>query len=462
MKNHTFNRRKFLKSSLVATACASPLMAMMDSLNKVEAAETGGGYKAIVCVLLEGGCDGFNMIAPTQNSSYADYKVVRQAIALNQEELLPFVHANANEVNPLAYGMRGNMSGMHELFEAEKLAVIANVGTLISPVTLEDVLNDAPLPRQLFAHNTQRSLWMMGNAANAENRGWGGRMGDVFYPTPNPYFNITTGGNNIMQSGGIAEAIAFRNASVSPNTMESYGFGPDAGDGELGTVYQAIYQNAQSAEHKLLSTFAKRRVDKLIQQVSLQNLFDGVQTFEGFSSGVHETGKPLGKQLELVAQILSVKNNFPVQTNRQVFFVNHRGWDTHAGDNEQQVGYLSESLATFYAALESMGIEDQVTTFTMSDFGRSLSPNGAGTDHGWGGHAFVMGGAVRGGDIYGQMPAMTPNSPDAWSDRMIPTTSIEEYLATIVKWFGATDIEMDTIFPNLGSFVHRDMGFLPG
>ena len=462
MKNYKLNRRKFLKSTLAATAYASPLMAMMGALNKVEAAETGGDYKAIVCVLLEGGCDGFNMIVPTQNSSYADYQAVRQGLALNQEELLPFAHANVNELNSLAYGMRGNMSGMHTLFEAEKMAVIANVGTLVSPVTREDVLNDAPLPRQLFAHNTQRALWMLGNAANAENKGWGGRMGDVFYPTPNPYFNITTGGNNIMQSGGIAEAIAFRNASISPNTMESFGFGPASGDGELGAVYQAIYQNAQSAEHKLLSTFAKRRVDKLIQQISLQGLFDDVQTFDGFGSGIHETGKPLGKQLELAAQILSVRNNFPEQTNRQVFFVNHRGWDTHASDNAHQVGYLSESLAAFYAALETMGIEDQVTTFTMSDFGRSLSPNGAGTDHGWGGHAFVMGGAVKGGDIYGQMPAMTPDSPDAWSDRVIPTASMEEYLATIVKWFGTTDTELDTIFPNLESFARRDMGFLQG
>ncbi len=460
MKKHKLNRREFLKTTLTATACASPLMALLGSLDTVEAAETAGNYKAIVCVLLEGGCDAYNMIAPTQNSSYADYLAVRQDIALNQAGLLPFEHINANSQNTLAYGMRENMSQMQELFNQERLSIIANVGTLVAPVTREDVLNGAPLPSQLFSHNTQRALWMLGNAANTENKGWAGRMGDVFYPAPNPYFNLTVGGNNIMQSGGIAEAISFRNASISPNTMEYYGFGPESGSDVLGSVYQQIYQQAQGAENKLLTTFANRRIEQLNQQIDLQGLFDGAQSFDGFSSGVHETGKPLGKQLELVAQLLSIRNNFPRQTNRQVFFVNHRDWDTHASDNEHQVGYLSESLGAFYAALEALGIEDQVTTFTISDFGRSLSPNGSGTDHGWAGHAFVMGGAVNGGDIYGQMPVMSPNSPDAWSDRVIPTTAMEEYLATIVKWFGATDTELDTIFPNLGSFAHRDMGFM--
>ncbi len=175
---------------------------------------------------------------------------------------------------------------------------------------------------------------------------------------------------------------------------------------------------------------------------------------------MHETGVSLGKQLELIAKILSIKDNFPGQKKRQIFFVNHHGWDTHNGDNKHQVGYLSDSLGAFNDALEQMGIENQVTTFTISDFGRSLTSNGSGTDHGWGGHAFVMGGAVKGGDIFGKMPAMRKDSPDAVSNRMIPTTSVEQYLATIVKWFGATENELNAIFPNLGTFTQKDMGFM--
>lgn len=460
MKAYGLNRREFLKQSLATAASASPLMAMLGSLQKLEAAETSGDYKAIVCILLEGGSDVHNMIAPTQNSAYNDYRSAREDIALSQNELLPFSHKNENGLNALSYGMRNNMTQMHRLFEEKKLSIIANVGTLVKPVTLQDVLNGVSVPSQLFAHNTQRALWMMGNAKDIENKGWAGRTGDVFYPIPNPYFNITVGGNNIMQSGGIAEATPFRKSYISPNTMERYGFGPDSGDGDLGKVYQQIHEQIQNADNKLLSTFAKRRMAELNREYDLQGLFNGKKDFDGFNNGVHETGTSLGKQLKLVAQILSIKDSFPGNKKRQIFFVNHRGWDTHASDNEQQVGYLSDSLGAFNDALEQMGIENSVTTFTISDFGRSLTSNGNGTDHGWGGHSFVMGGAVKGGDIFGRIPHLSKDSEELWSGSMIPDISIEEYLATIVKWFGADNNELNTIFPNLGTFGFQGMGFM--
>ncbi len=459
MNKQKLHRRDFLKRSLASAASATPLMALLGSFENLEAAETDGEYKAIVCILLEGGADSFNMIAPAEGSAYSDYEAVRGGIALSQSELLPFSHANTNGLNSLAFGMRNNMTRMKGLFDEKKLSIIANVGTLAQPVTQQDVLNGAPLPAQLFAHNTQRALWMMGNAKNSESKGWAGRAGDLFYPTPNPYFNVTVGGDNFMQSGGIAEAISFKESKISPNTMSSYGFGPESGGGDLGSVYRNIHEQKQSEDNKLLSTFATRRVDELDRQIELQGLFDGAKDFK-FGNGVHEVGRPLGKQLELVAEILSIKDNFPGQKKRQIFFVNHHGWDTHNSDNEHQVGYLSDSLGDFNDTLKQMGIENQVTTFTISDFGRSLTSNGAGTDHGWGGHAFVMGGAVKGGDIFGKMPALKKDSPDAVSNRMVPTTSVEEYLATIVKWFGATENELNAIFPNLGTFTQKDMGFM--
>ena len=458
-------RRDFLKNSISSIAAISPLMAFLSSLENLEAADVNGEYKAIVCILLEGGCDSFNMIVPRLGSDYENYKAVRGDIALSQSSLLSFTHSNQNGLNALSYGMRSNMTEMQGLFNSGKLAIIANIGTLVEPVTQSDVLNgSASIPSQLFSHNTQRAQWMMGNAKDIETSGWAGRASDVFYPTSNPYFNITVTGDNIMQSGGNVESLEFTEASISSDTMKYYGFGPDSGGSDLGTVYQNIYEQQENANNKLLSTFAKQRVEKLNQQIILKDLFNGVESFEGFTSGVHETGIPLGEQLELVAQILSVKDNFPEKRKRQIFFVNHHGWDTHDGDNEHQVDYLSESLGFFNAALEEMGIQNNVTTFTISDFGRSLTSNGAGTDHGWGGHAFVMGGAVKGGDIYGKMPEIKKDSPDAWSDRVIPTTSIETYFATIVKWFGASDSELDNIFPNLKAFKdnpsYKDMGFM--
>ena len=452
-------RRDFLKKSIGSIVSISPLMGLLNSL-ELSAAQVDGEYKAIVCILLEGGCDSFNMIVPTETSTYENYKAVRGDIAISKEELLSFSHSNQNGLNALSYGMRASMSEMHNLFNEKKLSIIANIGTLVNPVTQSDVLSGATIPSQLFSHNTQRAQWMMGNSKDIETSGWAGRTSDIFYSTPNPYFNITVGSNNIMQSGGNAEAYSFTEASISPDTMEYYGFGPESGGGELGTVYQNIYKQQEGANNKLLSTFAERRIDELDHQIALESLFDGVKSFDAFTSGVHETGVPLGEQLKLVAQILSVKDNFPGQKKRQIFFVNYHGWDTHDSDNEHLVDYLSESLGAFNSALEEMGIENSVTTFTISDFGRSLTSNGAGTDHGWGGHAFVMGGAINGGDIYGKMPAMQKDSPDAWLDRVIPSTSVESYLATIVKWFGATDSELNTIFPNLEAFSQKDMGFM--
>ncbi len=448
-----FSRRDFLKQSAAAALSASGFMTLLGSFENLKAAQTTGEYKALVCILLEGGADVFNMITPLEKEPYLAYKAVRKHLSLPSETLLPLNRTNANKSNPFRYGMRENMSAMQKLFNEEKsLAVIANTGTLVQPVTLSDIKNGASLPLQLFAHNTQRALWMRGDARGAQKSGWAGRASDIFYPTPNPYFNITVGENNLLQQGGMAEAIAFESASISPDTMTYYGFGPEAGSGELGKVYQTLYEEKTKARHKLMRAFAQKRVSELNRQVTLQHLFDGVASFDGFTDGVHESGKPLGKQLELVAQILSVRENFPNKPRRQIFFVNHHGWDTHDSDNEHQAGYLSDSLGTFYNALKQMGIENQVTTFTISDFGRSLSPNGAGTDHGWGSHAFVMGGAVQGGDIYGTMPLLAPDSPDAWEDRMIPTMAMEVYLAPLLRWFGATEKELHTIFPNLHTF----------
>jgi len=453
-------RRDFLKQSIGCLATATPLMSLLGSLDKLQAAQVDDQYKAIVCVLLEGGCDSFNMIVPFENSAYDDYKAIRGDLAVNKSDLLSFSHTNENSLNPISYSMRNNMSKMKELFDNKKLSIIANVGTLVKPVTKNEVIAGTNIPSQLFSHNTQRAQWMMGNSKDVETSGWAGRASDIFYPSANPYFNITVDGNNIMQAGAQADPYFFKKASISPNSMEYYGFGPKSGGGDLGSVYQDIYEQHQNSNHKFLSVFTKQRVEKLNQQILLKNLFDSVESFNGFTNGVHETGTPLGKQLELVAQILSVKDNFPHQRKRQIFFVNHHGWDTHDADNTHQVQYLSDSLGAFNDAIEKIGIQNNVTTFTMSDFGRSLSPNGAGTDHGWGGHAFVMGGAVKGGDIFGEMPQIKKDSPDTWKDRVIPTTSVESYLATIVKWFGASSSELDEIFPNLQAFTQKDMGFM--
>ncbi len=463
---HTLSRRRFLQLGLATTASLSPFLNLFGAPTAAWGGDTSTGYRAIVCVLLEGGADVFNMIVPSDQESYQDYQQVRGNLALARETLLTFSHANGNGLNPRSYGMRANMTRMHQLFEAGKLAIVANVGTLVQPVTAAEVANGAPVPFELFAHNTQRAQWMFGNATGRVREGWAGRASFAFYPPDHPaapYFNVNVAETgNIMQTGGSAEAIQFAEAAIPGDTMTSYGFGPQCGGGSLGRVYQALYETRQTDTNKLMAALARKRVAELNRPLELADLFDGVREFDNFSSGVHEMGKPLGDQLHLVAQILSVKDRFPGQPARQIFFVNHHGWDTHDSDNEYQVGYLSDSLGAFQDAIDSLGLTDQVVTFTVSDFGRSLTTNPKGSDHGWGSHAFVMGGPVRGGDIFGKMPELRRDSPDSWSGRIVPTTAMEQYLATLVRWLGASEEDLQTIFPSHALFDAAGMGFLGG
>jgi len=452
MKINT-QRRDFFKQTLAATAGIPALISLLGAAEELEAAEASGDYKAIVCVLLEGGADVCNMIAPL-DEKYDAYKAVRKNIALAKESLLPLTGE---------YGMRENMGDMQKLFQDKKLAVIANVGTLVEPVTPQEVKEGSKaIPFELFAHNTQRNQWMLGDATGGSRSGWAARAADRLYDsgdTAATYANINAADvNTLLQNGGRHEAVQFADAEIPSDTMRSYGFGPESGGSDLGNVYQDIYESKMAARHKLMKVFASRHVVELNRPETLNGLFDGVKELE-FDTGVHEVGKPLGKQLEIVAKILSVKENFPGTPKRQIFFVNQHGWDTHDSDNEHQAGYLSRSLGEFQKALDEMGLSEQVTTFTVSDFGRSLSPNGAGTDHGWGSHAFVMGGAVKGGAIYGTMPRIEPDSPDAWHDRLVPTIATESYLATLAAWLGVAEDDLDTVFPNLKRFRTRNLGF---
>jgi len=456
MMKREYKRRDFIKDGFATALGLSSMMGLLSLGEKLNAYSGDDDYKAIVCVLLEGGADVFNMIAPLQNQSYKNYQAMRENIALSQDSLLKI----NNE-----YGFRENMQDMQKLFLDKHLAIISSVGTLVEPITAQEAKDGSKqVPFELFAHNTQRDQWMLGDATGSSKNGWGARVADSLYKDDNSsraYANINSADvNTLLLSGGKEEPLSFDDAYIPADTMQSYGFGPESGGSDLGNVYQNLYQMQTNSQNRLLKAFAKKRIKELNLPYKLENLFDGVREFDNFSMGVHEVGKPLGKQLEIVAKILSVKDNFPANPKRQIFFVNHHGWDTHDSDNEHQVGYLSESLGAFWNALESLGISNSVTTFTISDFGRSISANGAGTDHGWGTHAFVMGGAVKGGQIYGDMPLIQKDSPDFWYERLVPKIAMESYLSPIIKWFGATKSDLAQIFPNLHKFQDRNLKFM--
>ena len=448
------NRRQFIKGLLATTVGASPLVSAIRHSGSAMAATIGNDYKAIVCVLLEGGADAFNMVVPRSGVSYSAYNTVRENMALPASSLLPLTPATYYD--GVQYGLHPTMPRMHELFTNQQLAVIANIGTLVQPVTKLDVENGAPVPNQLFAHNTQRDLWMTANAARAEKSGWAARLADIFDPAQG-LFNITVGGKNLMQRGGSQPAFEFSGDDIYAFD-DYYAFRED---GRLGEVYRQLLARDSSHPNLLVQSFADNRKRSIRLSNDLSEVFDSATSFT-FPDGIHESGIQLGNQLKAVAKMLSVKDNLPGSPKRQIYFVNYHDWDTHAAPldaESHKVDYLDKCLGTFADALHQLDLENNVTTCTISDFGRSITPNGAGTDHGWGSHAFVMGGAVNGGDIFGLMPEIAANSPDAIEDRVIPTTAVEQYLATIASWFGASSADLAVIFPNLHSFPQRNLGF---
>jgi uncharacterized protein (DUF1501 family) len=377
-------------------------------------------------------------------------------MALEASSLLPLSPATYND--GVQYGLHPTMTRMHGLFNDGKLGVIGNVGTLVQPVTRSEVENGAPVPNQLFAHNTQRDLWMTANAAQVEESGWAARLADVFDPDQE-LFNITVGGKNLMQRGGSYPAFEFAGDEI----YAFDDFWSFRNDGALGEAYRQLLDQDSRSGNRLVQSFASTRIRSIELENRLSDVFGNAPSLDIFPDGVHESGMPLGLQLRAVARMLSVKDSLPGSPRRQIFFVNFHDWDTHASPldaESHKVDYLDKCLGAFADALAQLGLENEVTTCTISDFGRSITPNGSGTDHGWGGHAYVMGGAVIGGDIYGIMPKIEANSPDAIEDRVVPTTSVEQYLATVATWFGASSADLDVIFPNLHSFPQRTLGFL--
>jgi uncharacterized protein (DUF1501 family) len=439
-------RRNFLLNTLTSAATL-PLASLLPRTG-----QAAGDYRALVCVLLEGGADSFNMIVPTQTTPYNKYAQLRGNMALPKNELLPLAGTD--------YGLHPRMNEMHDFFAQGRMAIVANLGTLIQPVTHEEAAAGTNLPLHLFSHNSQRDLWMTANARNIERTGWAGRL-KAAMDRDNAFFNVSVNGRNLMQRGPDGDAMVI-NGDIAP--FDDF-YRVRNGDTDPGLPYRKMIHLGMSDRNALVSDFARTRQDELNLLENAGGMLDGIETSTSFPPGVHESGKPLGEQLRLVARLIQaaqIPDNVPGNPRRQIFFVNHHGWDTHntpLDSNNHQVDYLDKSLGAFLAEMQALGLDDQVTTFTISDFGRSLTPNGSGTDHGWGGHAWVMGGAVHGG-ILGTMPRMEINSPDALDDRLIPKLAVEQYLATLANWLGAEDSHLDAAFPNLGSFSSSNLGFM--
>jgi uncharacterized protein (DUF1501 family) len=460
------NRRRF-----VTAAAAGGLAYAFGRTPQAVAAAVSSGqaaladYKALVCVFLFGGNDSFNMVVPRSTAAYETYRASRQNLAIPQASLLP-INPLAPDPNGTTFGLHPSLSDVATLFEQdEACAVMANVGPLIEPTTKAQYqAKSTRLPPQLFSHNDQQDQWHALKGTSTTTSGWGGRVADVLMGSNVPVplvqslaVNLSLSGQSLFQAG----------ASSVPYTMGATGpvaiFGLDGTDA-LSISRRNAFEAVLSADHSTIYERAYARVQQRALQSAgrINQALSWVRSPNPAAFTTAFPATPLGSQLKTVAELIAVRDRLEV--SRQIFFVATGGFDTHDAQVDDQPGLLSNvsrSLAAFYRATVEMGIASSVTAFTQSDFGRTLTSNGDGTDHAWGGNQLVIGGAVAGRRIYGAYPLLQIDGPDdVGGGRMIPTTSTDQYAATLAKWFGVPDGALGSVAPHLANFAQRDLGFM--
>jgi uncharacterized protein (DUF1501 family) len=446
-------RRSFLQhaGALAGTAALGQLGVIAAN------AASGNDYKALVCIFLYGGNDANNMIVPLDTAGYANYAQTRSYLALPQAQLLPLAAAAGSP----QYGLHPSLPGLASLWASRNLAVVANVGTLVQPLTKAQYLSTATLkPESLFSHIDQQHQWQasISNTSSASS-GWGGRLSDqlaslnVNSSVP-PM--ISTGGNNLFVTGAASQALVIPiSGSFGLN-----GFSNSSADAarrlalqQLLNVDQSVNltQAAQAVMTSALTSSAILNPILTTTDAALQARFAGLT--DNFS-----------QQLLAIAKVVEAHST--LGAGRQVFLATLGSFDTHTNQlNEQQTlfGQLDAGLTAFHGAMSDIGAGTSVTSFTLSDFSRNFLPNtGGGTDHAWGSHPLVVGDAVHGGVIYGTMPTLELSGPDDASDlgRWIPTIAVDQFAATLAAWFGADANALAAVLPNLSAFSPGTLGFI--
>jgi uncharacterized protein (DUF1501 family) len=455
-KSHPIHsgRRQFLQtaSALSVLGSATPLALSFAGIGAA-AAQTAEDYRALVCVFLFGGNDQTNTVVPFDTSEFSAYTAARPTIALTTAQLtsLGAVAAQGGR----SFALPNELAPLAALYGSGKLAVVANVGPLIVPTTKAQYQSaSVPLPPKLFSHNDQQSVWQSSGAEGATS-GWGGRIADLIASgnTNQTFSAVSVAGAAVYLSGrSVLQYQVGTNGPVAISGLTGSLFGST-------TASQVLQQLISAARPGLFEDEYDRVTSR---SIAANTTLTGALASAPALTTAFPAGNSLADQLKMVARTISARQ--ALGAKRQVFFVSLGGFDTHDFQLRDQPGLhttLAAALEAFYNATVELGVADLVTTFTASDFGRTLTSNGDGSDHGWGSHHFVLGGAVRGGTIYGSFPAIAlGTAEDVGSGRLLPSTAVDQYAATLAKWFGVSDTDLATVVPNLANFTTRNLGFM--
>lgn len=445
------------------------LMSVM-AQEKMDAETDDGGqveYRALVCVFLSGGNDSNNIVVPNYDEGYNQYAAARQAqgLAIPRANLLPITPPS---MGGQVYGLHPILTPLHDLWNQGKMAVVCNVGSLVQPLTRATYQSGAPRPYQLFSHSDQVEQFRTAISSYRSTTGWGGRVADrtgVLNAGGAISMITSIAGANIFNIGANTAPLIVSPAPTPLNQVLALnGFGTAADELARRTAMNNIRTRDASQTMTQAASALTQQAVNVSQQLS-----------QNPTLTVPFPNTSLGNQLAQVAKLMKFRNE--LNMSRQVFFVQLGGFDTHSGQLNGHVNLwtqVSQAIKAFYDETVAQGISGQVTTFTMSDFNRTLNPagsgSGVGTDHAWGGHHFVVGGAVAGGNFYGRptsngtlFPTLVNSGPDDADTRgrFIPSVSVEQYAATLARWYGLQTTDIPLVFPNINNFSTQTLDFLP-
>lgn len=466
-RTRLLSRRQFLGQASCAAVGSTALFSTLLNLRMANSAAAQtvpgvpGDYKALVCLFFAGGIDSFNLLVPRGTSEYAEYRSIRTDLALADTLLLP--------INPLVspgkeLGLHPGLTHLQSLFEAGNAAWVSNVGTLVYPTTLAEYESESvTLPLGLFSHSDQIKQWQTSVPQSSGAIGWGGRTADLLYSLNNNdkiSMNISLAGSNVWQTGNqVVNYTITENGSTARSGYDyTWGIHPARGnaiDHQLDIEYQNLFER----------TFVRTSRDAIDAHLEFSAAIENAPTFDTEFANVADNNW-LADDLQMVARTIAAHNALGM--TRQTFFVQVGGWDHHdevINNMGGMVPLVSEAVGAFYDAMVTAGEQNNVTLFTASDFARTLTSNGQGSDHAWGGNHFVVGGAVNGQRVYGTYPDLFEgNNLDTGRGRLIPTTSVDEYFAELALWFGVSPGELATVLPNVTNFytpgVTPPLGFM--